>query len=133
MTTHPPEATTTGTFAIQLFNPNSPTPNQPIGWVGRNSSGWAVLASDADKLILEAYVHGATTYYQVAGESRYMSVSAQDYVGFYSWSGASAFHKDGDYLVSDYNQQRLSLYSPDNGYLYCYNDYTQLKVSFIPN
>ena len=132
MTTHPQEATSTGTFAIQLFNPDSPTPDRPIGWVGRNSSGWAVLATDADRLNLEAYINGGTTYYKVAGESRYMSVSNRDYIGFYSWSGASAFHRDGDYLVSDYNNQRLSFYSPENGYLYCYDKYTQLKVAFVP-
>jgi hypothetical protein len=133
MTTHPPEAITTGTFAIQLFNPASPTPDKPIGWVGRNSSGWAVLASDADRLNLEPYVHGATTYYKIADEAKYMSVSGNDYIGFYSWSGASAFHQDGDFLVSDHNQQRLSFYSPENGYLYCYDKYTQLKVRFIAN
>jgi len=88
-------------------------------------------ASDADRLRLEAYIHGATTYYKVVDEARYMSVSGNDYIGFYSWSGASAFHQDGDYLVSDHNNQRLSFYSPENGYLYCYDKYTQLKVKFV--
>jgi hypothetical protein len=131
MTTHPEEASSTGTFTIQLFNPNSPTPDKPIGWVGRNSANWAVLATDADKLILEAYVFGNKTYYKIPNESRYVSVSNNDYVGFYTWSGASTFHQDGDYLVSDHNDQRLSFYSPENAYLYCYDDYTQLKVKFI--
>jgi hypothetical protein len=133
ITVHPAEATNTGTFAIQLFNPNSPTPDKPIGWVGRSTTGWAVLATDADKLNLEAYVYGDKTYYKIPNESSYMSVSNNDYLGFYSWSGAGTFRQDGDYLVSDYNEQRLSFYSPENGYLYCYNDYTQLKVRFIAN
>jgi hypothetical protein len=131
MTTHPEEATITGTFAIQLFNPNSPTPNQAIGWLGRNSSNWAVLATDADKLNLAAYVYGDKTYYKIPDESRYMSVSNNDYIGFYGWSGASTFHQVGEYLVSDHNEQRLSFYSPENGYLYCYDDYTQLRIKFV--
>jgi hypothetical protein len=131
MTTHPEEATSTGTFCVQLFNPKSPTPDTPIGWVGRDSSNWAILANDADKLKLEAYVYGDKTYYKVQGESRYMSVSNNDYIGFYSWSGASTFHQDGEYLVSDHNGQRLSFYSPENGYLYCYDDYTVLKIKFV--
>jgi hypothetical protein len=133
MTTHPEEATSTGTFCIQLFNPDSPTPDKPIGYLGRNSSNWAVLATDGDKLKLEAYVYGNKTYYKVPGESKYMSVSNGDYIGFYSWSGASTFHQDGEYLVSDYNGQKLSFYSPENGYLYCYDDYTQLKIKFVSN
>lgn len=132
ITAHPDEATSTGTFAIQLFNPNSPTPDRPIGWVGRNSSNWAVLATDTDKLEFEAYVHSNKTYYKIPDESGYMSVSNNGYIGFYGWSAASTFHQDNGFLVSDYNQQRLSLYSPDNGFLYCHNDYTQLKVKFIP-
>jgi hypothetical protein len=131
MTAHPDEATSTGTFAFQLFNPNSPTPDKPIGWLGRNASNWAVLAGDTDRLDLEAHVYGDKTYYKIPDESRYMSVGNNDYVGFYGWSGASTFHQDGDYLVSDYNEQRLSFFSPENGYLYCFNDYTQLKVKVI--
>src|SRR2546430_1922643 len=125
LTTHPAEATNTGTFAIQLFNPQSPMPDEPIGWLGRNSANWAVLAAAGEKLTLEAYVNGDKTYYKVPGETRFMSVSNNDYIGFYSWSGASTFHQDGEYLVSDHNDQRLSLYSPENGYLYCYDKYTQ--------
>lgn len=132
LTAPPDEGRRTGTFAIQLFNPASPTPDQPIGWLGRNSANWAVLASDADRLALEAYVYGDKTYYRIPGESRYMSVSNNDYVGFYGWSGATTFHENGGYLISDYNGQRLSLYSAENRYLYCYDGYTQLKVRMIP-
>jgi hypothetical protein len=131
ITSHPEEATNTGTFAIQLFNPNAPMPDTPIGWVGRNGANWAILATEDSRLELEAYVYGSKTYFKVRGESRYMSVSNSDYIGFYGWSGASTFRKDGEYLVSDHNEQRLSLYSPENGYLYCYDDYTQLRVKFV--
>ncbi len=132
MTAPPAEATSTGTFTIQLFNPDSPTPDQPIGWLGRNSANWAVLVTDqAQRLRLEAYINSDKTYYQIPGESRYMSVSASGYIGFYSWSGASTFRSDGDYLVSDYNGQHLSFYSPENQYLYCYDGYTRLKVKFV--
>jgi hypothetical protein len=126
-----PEATNTGTFAIQLFNPNSPTPDAPIGWLGRDSSNWAVLANDGEKLTLEAYVYGDKTYYKIPSEARYMSVSRNAYIGFYNWSGGSTFHQEGDYLVSDYNGQKLSFYSPENGYLYCYDDYTKLRIKFV--
>jgi hypothetical protein len=131
ITEHPQDATITGTFAIQLFNPDSPMPDQPIGWVGQNGSGWAILADQAGRVRLESYINGGTTYYKISGESRYMSVSRNSYIGFYAWSNASAFHQDGDYLASDYNQQHLSLYSPENGYLYCYDEYTKLKIKFV--
>jgi hypothetical protein len=132
MTMHPAEATSTGTFVIQLFNPNSPTPNQPIGWLGRDSANWAILATDqAKRLVLEAYVNGDKTYYKIPDEARYMSVSNNAYIGFYGWSGASTFHQEGEYLISDHNGQALSFYSPENGYLYCYDDYTRLKVKFV--
>jgi hypothetical protein len=131
MTAAPKDAASTGTFTLQLFNPNSPTPDQPIGWLGRNSSDWAVLATDADRLRLETYINADKTYYKLPGEQRYLSVSSGGYIGLYAWSGASTFHKDGDYLVSDYNNQRLSFYSPENQYLYCHDAYTQLKVKFI--
>jgi hypothetical protein len=59
-----------------------------------------------------------------------MSVSDNAYVGFYGWLGARGFTRQGAHLVSDYNHQKLSLYSKDNGYLYCWDPYTVLDVRF---
>jgi hypothetical protein len=93
---------------------------------------WAILVTDAAaRLRLEAYVNADKTYYEIPDEARYMSVSNNGYIGFYGWSGASTFRPNGEYLVSDYNGQTLSYYSPENAYLYCYDGYTKLKVKFV--
>jgi hypothetical protein len=109
------------TFSIKLMNNGL-----PLGWLGRNSSDWAVLGDTP--LTLEQYVYDGKTYFKIPGESKYMSVSNNAYVGFYAWSGATVFRQDGGHLVSDYNNQKLSLYSTDNAYLYCWDKYTVLQV-----
>jgi len=121
VTTEPAPQASSATFSIKLSNNGL-----PLGWLGRNSSDWAVLA-DAP-LALEQYIHDGKTYFKIPGESKYMSVSNNAYIGFYGWSGATVFHSEGEYLVSDYNGQKLSMYSTDNGYLYCWDKYTVLEV-----
>lgn len=120
----PPQAKS-ATFGIKLSNNGL-----PLGWLGRNSSDWAVLADSP--LVLEQYIHDGKTYFKVPGESKYMSISNQAYIGFYAWSGATVFHQEGEYLVSDYNGQKLSMYSTDNGYLYCWDKYTVLEAQLTP-
>ena len=109
------------TFGIKLSNNGL-----PVGWLGRNSSDWAVLSDSP--LMLEQYIHDGKTYFKIPGESRYMSISNNAYIGFYAWAGATVFHQEGEYLVSDHNGQKLSMYSTDNGYLYCWDKYTVLEV-----
>jgi hypothetical protein len=116
----PPQGKST-TFSIKLSNNGL-----PLGWLGRNSSDWAVLSDSP--LALEQYIYGGRTYFKIPGESRYMSISNNAYIGFYGWSGATVFHQEGEYLVSDHNGQKLSMYSTDNGYLYCWDKYTVLEV-----
>lgn len=104
------------------------------GYLNRNDKDWAVLSDDP--LQLEQYLYNGKTYYRVAADNtRYMSVgnapARKGYVGFYSWSGATSFQLSGQNLVSDYNGQKLSLYSQDDRYLYCWDDYSVLEVKFV--
>lgn len=124
VTTESPPQAKSATFTIKLSNNGL-----PLGWLGRNSSDWAVLSDSP--LMLEQYIDDGKTYFKIPGESKYMSVSNNAYIGFYGWSGASVFHQEGEYLVSDYNGQKLSMYSTDNGYLYCWDKYTVLEVQRI--
>jgi hypothetical protein len=116
----PPQANG-ATFSIKLSDNGL-----PLGWLGRNSSDWAVLADSP--LMLEQYIHGGKTYFKIPGESKYMSINNNAYIGFYGWAGATVFHQEGEYLVSDHNGQKVSMYSTDNGYLYCWDKYTVLEV-----
>ena len=104
-----------------------------LGWLGQNSSSWAVLVTDPNKaLILELYPYNGVSYYRIKGSGSYMSVSASAYIGFYNWLGATGFTMQGTNLVSAYNGQRLCLYSKDDGYLYAWNAYTVLDVKLEP-
>jgi hypothetical protein len=104
------------------------------GYLNRNDKDWAVLSDDP--LQLEQYLYNGQTYYRVAADkTRYMSVGnavgRKGYVGFYNWLGATSFQLSGQNLVSDSNGQKLSLYSQDDRYLYCWDDYSVLEVKFI--
>lgn len=102
-----------------------------LGWIGKNDLGWAILVSDVAKaLTLELYPYGGVNYYRIKGTDRYMSLSNQSYVGFYGWVGARGWTKDGSHLISQYNSQALSYFSPENAYLYCWDQYTVLDVTF---
>ncbi|GIJ45306.1 hypothetical protein Val02_21920 [Virgisporangium aliadipatigenens] len=100
-----------------------------VGWLGRNSSDWAVLADSPQPL--EPYIYDGKTYFKIPGEAKYMSISNNAYVGFYKWAGATVFHQEGEYLVSDHNGQKLSMYSTDNAYLYCWDKYTVLEAQLV--
>ena len=101
-----------------------------FGWMGRNNDGWCVLTNESP-LVLEYYPYGGKMYYKVSEEDKYLSVSNSAYVGCYGWWGATTFRKEGKYLISDYNNQYLSLYSVDNKYLYAWDAYTKLEVEFV--
>ncbi len=123
----PTLAIATGTFKMGLFSNGV-----QLGWMGKDSSGWAVLVTDPNQAVqLELYPYSGVNYYRIANTSSYMSVSNSAYIGFYNWLGATGFTRNSSNLVSDYNQQKLSLYSKDNGYLYAWDAYTVLDVKFI--
>jgi len=114
-----------GEFAIELLKDE-----RPIGYLNRDDADWAVLSDDP--LNLEHYMYAGATYYRVgADDSRYMSISNQAYVGCYNWQGATTFQLQGGNLVSDRNGQKLSLYSQDNRYLFCWDQYSVLGVKFV--
>ncbi|HEY3493307.1 MAG TPA: alkaline phosphatase family protein [Polyangiaceae bacterium] len=111
-------------FQLALFSGG-----KQLGWLGMNSGEWAVLVSDRrNASILERYAYEGTDYYRIQGTSRYLSVSTGSYVGFYNWSGARGWKRDGSAFVSLYNGQKLSLLSPENGYLYAWDAYSALEV-----
>ena len=119
-----PASQATNAFRLALFNQGT-----QLGWLGQNGSGWAVLVSDPQQaLVLEQYPYEGVTYFRIKGSGSYMSVSSNAYIGFYNWLGATGFSLKDGHLVSDYNQQKLSLYSTDNAYLYAWDAYTVLEV-----
>ncbi len=97
-----------------------------LGWLGQDSKQWARLVKENAALTLELYLHNRVTYYRIKGTKRYMSVSNSAYVGFYNWSGATGFKRDGSYLRSEYNDQRLSYDNEENGYLTAWDGYLPL-------
>ncbi|MBI0331642.1 hypothetical protein [Burkholderia plantarii] len=124
--TAPTDVAVAGTFRLALSHNGI-----GLGWMGRNSSNYAVLAGSASEAIqLELYPYNGVDYYRLNGSNRYLSVSNNAYVGFYLWNGATGWKQTGTRFVSDYNGQSLSLYSKDNGYLYAYDPYTVLEVTF---
>jgi hypothetical protein len=127
MHAEPVLAESTGNFKAALIGPDG----VQLGWLGQNGGEWAILvANESQAVTLESYPYNNVTYYRIAGTSRYMSVSNNAYVGFYNWIGARGWTVRDGHLVSDYNHQKLSLYSKDNGYLYAWDEYTVLKVQF---
>ena len=121
----------TGTFTIML-SLNGVTQ----GYLGANGSNWAVLVDESDALSLEWYPYNGVNYIRQAGDtSEYMSVGTvlthNGYVGFYSWWGAgnAGWSLTNNHLISAVNGQAMSIYSTDNGYIYCWNDYTVLDVT----
>lgn len=115
-------------FKVSLFSQGV-----QLGWLGENGSEWAILVTDPKQaLTLELYPYNGVNYYRIKGTGRYMSVSDRAYIGFYNWLGASGFKVQGTHLVSDYNGQKLSFYSKDNGYLYAWDAYTVLDVTLEP-
>ncbi len=113
-------------FKIQLSNNGI-----SIGYIGLDSSNWCVLVTDISQAAtFSQYIYSGVNYYKV-GDS-YLSINRNAYLGLYGWGGACGwvFQSDGTFLCQ-YNNQVLSLFSNDNGYLYAWNDYTQLKVSQI--
>lgn len=125
----PAEAKKSGVVSIQLSHNGV-----VLGYLNKDGHGWAVLSDEA--LPLEMYIYGDVTYYRIAADtSSYLSVgnapARKGYVGFYGWSGASSFTLKNDHLVSDYNGQQMSFYSKDDGYIYCWDDYTVVEVKLV--
>jgi len=100
------------------------------GYMGINSSSYAVLNTSSG-VALELYPYNGKTYIKIPGQNLYLSVSANAYVGFYGWNNASAFVLVNGVLQSEYNGQCLSMYSPENAYLYCWDKYSILGVTFL--
>jgi hypothetical protein len=91
------------------------------GWLNVDNNYWAVLNSDVP-LTLEYYRYDRATYYKIPGQDYYMSISAQAYVGFYKWIGATTFTlTPSGRLLSQHNGQALSFYSSDYQYLTCWD------------
>jgi hypothetical protein len=114
-------------FRLSLQAPNG----ADVGELGVNDRGWCIIVPAGKGTILSMYLYGNNWYIRKADDSsKYLSVSNQAYAGFYSWSGAAAMTLT-DKLRCAYNDQDLSFYSTDNGYLYFWDKYTVLTVSTI--
>ncbi len=100
-----------------------------VGELGVNDSGWCIIVPSGQGAILTMYLYGNNWYIRKADDSSsYLSVSNNAYAGFYGWAGAAAMTLT-DKLRCAYNNQNLSFYSTDNGYLYFWDQYTVLNVS----
>ncbi|HEX8610828.1 MAG TPA: hypothetical protein VF800_06010 [Telluria sp.] len=123
----PVAAAGANSFTLALSNGGT-----TLGWLGKDSGGWAILVSDVSQaVVFEKYIDSNGTYYAVKGGGSYLSVSNQAYIGFYNWLGATTFSMKDNHLVSSYNGQKLSLYSNSNGYLYAWDAYTVLEVAQV--
>lgn len=122
-----PAIAVTTSFKAALLGPDG----TQLGFMGEDGAGWAVLVAEASKAVtLESYPYNGVTYYRNVASGKYLSVSNQAYVGFYGWAGATGWVLSGKKLISQFNQQTLSLYSKDNGYLYAWDKYTVLTLDF---
>ena len=99
-----------------------------LGYLGENDSGWAIVVGFAKAVTLELYLYKDVNYFRKKNSSSYMSVSDNAYIGFYGWLGATGWTVKTPNLVSDYNGQKLSFYSSENGYLYAWDKYSVLDV-----
>ena len=117
--------------AVDTFKVALSSNGVQLGWLGKTDGDWAILVTDSNQaLTLELYPYDSVNYYRIKGTSRYLSVSNQAYIGFYNWNGARGWTLQNQHLISDDNNQKLSLYSKDNGYLYAWDKYTVLEVTF---
>jgi hypothetical protein len=115
-----------GKFIVSLFSQGF-----HLGYLGQNEGRWAVLSQRGSAQVLEQYPYNGVTYYRLSSDtSSYLSLNDQAYVGFYGWIGARGWKLEGRSLISLYNNEKLSLFSKDNGYLFCWNAYTVLDVTF---
>jgi hypothetical protein len=115
---------------VQLFYGES-----AIGWLGENSSGWCIVVGKEEEAVsITSYVYKGDLYYRKTDDnSKYLSVSnGWNYVGFYSWSGASSWKKEGDKLISKYTRYPLDYWSSDDNYVYANggSDFSILTVKF---
>lgn len=103
-----------------------------LGWLGKNSEGWATITSWFWAVTLEQYPYEGVTYYRIEGTNpgRYLSVSNDAYIGFYDWGGATGFTWEGSHLKSDYNGQKLSYDNKENGFLTAWDAYAPLDIKY---
>ncbi|PCK07626.1 MAG: hypothetical protein COA42_13435 [Alteromonadaceae bacterium] len=101
------------------------------GWLGMDSDGWVTLVSDeSEALTLELYPYDNVDYYRIKGTGQYLSVSDNDYVGFYNWFGATGWTRQGRYLVSDYNGHPLSFNPDEAPAIFAWGGFYILDVTF---
>lgn len=83
----------------------------------------------------EKYIHSdKKTYYKaISGKYKdyYLSQNRNEYIGLYSWNSAVSWKFRGKHLISEHNNQKLSLYSTGNNYLYAWDDYKILEVEVV--
>ena len=101
-----------------------------VGWLGQDSDEWAIVSPEPNALILEEYLYEGVTYYRIKNTDRYMSVSRNGYVGFYSWGSATGFTVEDGHIKSNYNGQYFS-YTLDDEYVHADTGLRVLDISFV--
>ncbi len=105
-----------------------------VGWVGINKDGWCILSPKEDALAFSPYVQDNKTYYKVIGgayDGYWLSINMNAYAGVYRWWGATSWRFLDRHLICDYNNQKLSLYSTSNQWLYAWDAYSVFDVEFL--
>ncbi|KRB14453.1 MULTISPECIES: hypothetical protein [unclassified Rhizobacter] len=138
--THPPAPvpSTATVFRLSLWRDGA-----HVGWLGESASEWAMLVPDIRRaLLLQTCPYNGAVYYlatswcgapQPASDfPRFMAVSADACIGFYSWANASGFTREGRHLVADDTGQKLALQSARSGDLCAWNGCSVLEVGFEP-
>jgi hypothetical protein len=128
-----PASSTATVFRLALWRDGT-----HVGWLGESATEWAVLEPDIRRaLLLEACPYNGSVYYRVSSHRvgdgpRYMAVSADACIGFYTWANASGFTREGRHLVADDTGQKLALQSARSNDLCAWNGCGVLEVGFEP-
>ncbi len=98
--------------------------NGSVSYLGQSGGNWAELTEQKDAVKVEIHI-------KIVGSNRWLSPSSQDTVGWFLGNGSTGWVREASgVLKSQYNGLHLSI--RDNGYLYAYDDYPQLKVDLEP-
>lgn len=104
-----------------------------VAYMGNDSDGWVKLVDSDAATSFEPYKYEGVQYYKVAGgpwDGYYLSLNDKAYLGLYSWNGASGWKLTNEHhMISEYNNQHVSYYSEDDGWVYAWDDYRLFRVT----
>lgn len=117
--------------------------NEQYGYLGQDGAGWCILVDrqQAQALYWNYEQGGLGTlsllsYNDDSGQMYTIGISTGDYLGFYEgWTSGADWDWNGSHLQERQQNgdgQVVSIESRDNGYIYCYSQYSQLNIAFEP-